>query len=57
MADRPVHGIDAFERILKMGFDGIPVRMVRPAGPFDFDRIGDDIVARAASDIKVRTAG
>ena len=24
--------------------------MVRPAGPFDFDRIGDDIVARAASD-------
>ena len=34
-----------------MGFDGIlGLRMVRPAGPFDFDRIGDDIVARAASD-------
>ena len=33
-----------------MGFDSIlGFGVVRPAGPFDFDGIGDDIVARAAS--------
>lgn len=50
MAHRPVHGIDSLQRILQMGFDSIlGFGVVRPAGPFDFDGIGDDIVARAAS--------